>query len=629
MARSRTNETLNFQIDKLSEAIESMMKGFETLQTPRILDSDMIRVKPPNSMHVGLTGDEDISDPDSFCREPDDEIERPELHLDRLAMITEDFRSFESRKLENSYEDFAQSPCQVSKILELICERINDKYGISLPFSDLEDFISAFQGVVERQIDCSLVDLHSFILRICEMIQKEQPSCQKFSLGDTILNVHIKDRPRRRFQKPDYSVNYDQAIEKLLQDKDLPDEIKSIGRIRKNLLSTLNLEKIRKMEVDEIREDLEYQMADLELMKKKLLNQLESLSKFSKQLRQKDIELIKLRESLEDTETELKSQRQLLEDKEIKHFDKIKIIKSKINEVCPDITSSVELKPRSSIETSSTGRLSPLVIQVRTSTPVLPMRSSDMTSDELTALQNELAMLEAGPQDSNTLLRITRVKTQISTIRSATAINNSLRNSTSSLSKINDHKRNTSNCSSGDYNVSPSPLPRSGCSSPIGPDNLYNSQILLRRTAPRPPAPGPRKAPQKVKEKETPDDIEIVRNQLRLQESRLKEREELIDEKENRLQRTWMRLPNSEELISMVQKELNYLGLIKKDYEDKYEDLNAELVTFAKKTSQLKAKERELENKMIELGKEKKQIDDDKRIYEQKYEVIMNVLESL
>ena len=90
-----------------------------------------------------------------------------------------------------------------------------------------------------------------------------------------------------------------------------------------------------------------------------------------------------------------------------------------------------------------------------------------------------------------------------------------------------------------------------------------------------------------------------------------------------------MKLPNAEELITLVQKEISYLSIIKQDYEDKYEELNTELLTFAKKNSQIKLKERELENKIIEVGKEKKNLDDEKKSIEQKFESILTLIESI
>ena len=626
MSRQRGNDTLNVQIDKLSEAIESMMKEFNTLQTPRVLDSEITRVKPQNSVHIGLTGDDDLSDPDSFCKEPEYDPEKIELYFDRVSMANEDFRSFEARKVENSCEESFQSPWQISRVLEEICNRVQQAYNISLPFSDLEDFLSALQKVVEKQVECSLVDVHGLILALCEVIQNEKPGSHRIAVGTSSLNFIIKERPRRRFQKPDYSVNYDAAIEKILQDKDLPDEVKSIGRVKKNYLVSVDLERVESMSIDTLKEDLAHQLAEVNLMKKKLVSQLEGLAKFSKQLRTKDIDLIKLRESLENDREELESDKKSIHEQEQTHLKKIQEIKKRMTEFCPDVSSSIELKPRTSIETtSSTGRLSPLVAAIRASTPVSGSRVPDV--EELSVLQNELFELEAMPQDNTTQLKITRLKTQISAIRSATAINNSLRNSTNNMSRNNEHKRNNSG-SSDCFQISPSPMPRSGCSSPIVPDALLNNSLSFKRTAPRPPAPGPRKAPA-PKAKDTPDEVEIVFNQLKLQESRLKEREELLLEKEDRLHRSWMKVPNGNDLVGLVQKELNYLSIIKKEYEDKFEELNMELITFAKKVKEVKLRERELEGKMIENGRDKKGIDDERRNMETKFEAILGLIESL
>ena len=627
MSRQRTNDTLNVQIDKLSEAIESMMKEFNTLQTPRVLDSEIIRVKPENSIQVGLTGDVDLSDPDSFCKEPEYDPGKGELYFDRVSMIAEDFRSFEVRKEENSCETTFQSPWQISKVLEEICKRINERYKISLPFSDLEDFIGALQKVIEKQVECNLVDIHGFILTLCDIIQNEKPGSTRVPIGDSSLTLNIKERPRRRFQKPDYSVNYDAAIEKILQDKDLPEELKSIGRVKKNYLVSIDLEKLNSVSTDSLKEDLAHQLAEITLIKKKLVSQLEGLAKFSKQLRAKDIELIKLKENLQLERDELDFERNSVQDMEDCFNKKIKEIKKKINEACPEVCSSVELKPRLSCDMSaSTGRFSPLVAAIRASTPISSNRPGEV--DELSQLQSELNELESMPQDNSIQLRITRIKTQISAIRSATAICNSIRNSSGALTRGVEHKRNNSGSSVDLFQTPSSPMPPSGSSSPLVPDSLLNSSLSQKRTAPRPPAPGPRKAPQ-FKPKEAPDEVEIVLNQLKLQESRLQEREELIVEKENRLHRNWMKVPNGADLVGLVQKELNYLSIIKKEYEDKFEELNLELETFAKKNKEMRVKERELESRMIENGKDKKGLDEEKRSMEGKFEAILGLIESL
>ena len=536
MAQVKNNETLNFQIDKLSEAIESMMKGFETLQTPRILDSEISRIRPENHMHVRLTGDDDISEPDSFCKEQEYDPEKMNLYYDRASMINEDYRAFEARKVENSDEDNFQNPFQATQILECICDRIQQMYGISLPFNDIEDFFLSLQSIFEKQIDCSLVELHGFILKLCDIIQKEQPISAKINIADTIVNINVKERPRRRFQKADYSAQYDSVIEKLLMDKDLPDEVLNIGRVKKNLLVNINLEKMRNLEIDFIRQDLEQRACEIELLKKKFYSQLESLAKFSKQMRQKDIELIKFQEKLETEREEFQQEKHHIEDLEVNFSAKIQEVRTRILEICPDLVASIEIKPQASNETSaSTGRFSPICPQFRTSTPVLPTRALE-NNDELSALQRELSMLESQPQDSSNQLRIIRLKTQISAIRSTLAMNNSLRNSTGYIGKMNnEHRRNNSNSSIGDYPICVSPIPRSGCSSPVVPDALLNNG-LTKRVAPKPLPPGPRKAP--VKQKDPAEELEIVRNHLRLQESRLKEREDLVGEKENRLHRT-------------------------------------------------------------------------------------------
>ena len=628
MARVKNNETLNFQIDKLSEAIESMMKGFETLQTPRALDSDMIRVKPKNPMHVGLTGDSDISDPDSFYQETEYDPERLLLYFDRVSMINEDYREYENRRIKQIHDnDVYQNSLKITNILEDICNRIHEMYNIELPFNDLEDFLVALEKIFYKQIDCSLVELHGLILKLCEIIQQEKLLSTKINISDTIISINIKERPRRRFQKPDYSANYDSATEKLLQDKDLPEEIKNLCRVKKNFLVNINLEKMRNMEINSIREDLEQKAYEDDQLKKKLNSQLESFIKISKQFRQKDIELIKLQEKIEVDREEFQQEKQHIEDLEINYLAKVQEIKARISELFPELVNSMEIKPRASVDSSaSTGRFSPICPQFRTFTPVSPSINSLESNDNLIALQKELSMLESQPQDNNSQLRIIRLKTQISAIRSNIAMNNSFRRSTGFTGKMsNDHSRNASNSSINEFPICASPIPRSGCSSPIVTDSI--SANSNKRIAPKPPPTANRKLP--AKREGTSDDLDIIKNQLKLQESRLKQREDLLEEKESRLQRTWMKLPNAEELVTLVQKELSYLKIIKQDYEDKYEELNTELLTFAKKTSQIKSKERDLENKIIEAGKEKKALEEEKKIIEQKFESILNLIEKM
>jgi hypothetical protein len=619
MARPKNNETLNFQIDKLSEAIESMMKGFETLQTPKLLDPEGIRAKPGNQMHTGLIGDNDVSDPDSFSKEVEYDPDKIELYYQRALMVSEDFRSFENRKIDNKQDE--QGLLQVSTLLEMVSNRIYEQCGLVLPSNDVEEFVLNIEKALKKQIICSLVDLHGFILKLCEIIQLENPEHKKITVGDTELTINIKERPRKRFQKPDYTAIYDSSIEKLLENPDLPDEIKAIGRIKKNLLVTMNLEVLKASGIDSIRQEIEQSVLELELLKKKFNLQLESLSKFSKQLRQKDVELIKIREKIDLEREQLELEKNHVNDLENKYVGRVQEIKTKISEICPDVSTSVEIKPRSSIE--SNGRFSPMFSPFRTSTPVQPLKNSE-ASDELAALQTELSVLESQPQESGVMIKINRLKTQISTIRTTLAISHSMRNSTNAGKLSSEHKRNgSSNSSFNEFPISPSPIPRSGCSSPVVPDTAY----LSKRSLPKPLPPGTRKPAPRAKE--TPDELEIVRNQLRVQESRLKEREDLVEEKEKRLQRTWMKLPNSEDLITLVQKELNYLAIIKRDYEDKFEELNLELLAFAKKNSTLKAKERELETKIIETSKEKKALEEEKRMYEQKFESILNLFEEM
>ena len=627
MARVKNNESLNFQIDKLSEAIESMMKGFETLQTPRTLNSDAVRVRPGNQVHVGLTGDEDISDPDSFCKEQEFDADKIELYYDRVSMVKEDFRSFELQKIEPGHETDCFNHCQTNQILEEICKRIYNQCGIVLPSNTLDTFISEIGKIAEKPIECSLVEMHGLILRLCEILKQEKTMCNKIRVGDSVLCVTIKERPRKRFQKPDYSVSYEDWIEKLISDKDLPDEVKTLCRVKKNLLVNFDLDRLGSLDLDSMREEWESRLAETELLKKKFSSQLDSLSRFSKQLRQKDIDLLKLREKIESEREELNHDKNFLHDLESKYTSKIQQVKSKITEICPDLTTSIELKPRVSMDTSSTGRFSPLVNQLRASTPVMPSVSIEK-SDELAGLQAELGLLESQPPDSTTTLRINRLRTQISTIRSTLAINNSLRNSTNTIGRMNnEHKRNSSNSSLGEYPICASPVPRSGAQSPNVPD-ISLVGAISKRTAPRPP--GPRKAPTAVvKSKEVPDELEEVRNQLKVQEGRLKERESLLEEKENRIQRNWMKLPNSDELVGLVQKELSYLGILKKEYEEKYEELNSELMMFAKKNMIIKTKERELETRIIEAGREKKELEDQRRTLEQRFELVLSLLENL
>ena len=90
-----------------------------------------------------------------------------------------------------------------------------------------------------------------------------------------------------------------------------------------------------------------------------------------------------------------------------------------------------------------------------------------------------------------------------------------------------------------------------------------------------------------------------------------------------------MKVPNGADLVSLVQKELNYLSIIKKEYEDKFEDLNLELETFAEKNKEVRVKERELESRMIENGRDKKGLEEEKKLIEGKFEAILGLIESL
>ena len=338
------------------------------------------------------------------------------------------------------------------------------------------------------------------------------------------------------------------------------------------------------METESLREDLEYKYTELEMMKKKFVSQLESLGKFSKQLRQKDIELIKLQEKLEMDKTEVEHEKSKIQEEENKHSSKIQKIKDKVTEICPDVGNSViELKPRSSVDmNTSVGRFSPILAQIRTSTPVVNTRPPE--NDELSNLQAELSMLESLPQDSNTMLRINRIKTQISTIRSMTAIGNSIRNSVNNSRFGLEHKRGGS--SNNGENSFYGSLNRSGCSSPVIPDasaGTYGS----KRMTPRPPAPAPKKN-NGAKLQEFNEEIETIRGQFKDYEAKLKEREDMLDERENRLKRNWMRAPNANELMDIVQKETKYFNIVKKEYEKKNEDLNCELVNVAKKAAEHK-----------------------------------------
>ncbi|CAG9322249.1 unnamed protein product [Blepharisma stoltei] len=680
------NDALDLQIDRLNSVIQSMMNGIQTLDKENPLErystdflspSCRLNSKRNRISVLSLESEQDLitTERDWIFEsvEADEEImsniEGLLISLDRAMMVAEDYRSSEVRKNEFEYENMEEN-----KLIHEIKCSLSDMYKL---ISDAKQIITetetnkSYNGILKLgdfSIDI-LIEHNDLILQ------------EKSNLSKEIL-THLSVKPiistKNISPEQAYINQLENEIEELKRNSMFPDEIFDFTKNLKHKLEEtyeksseefsgsfnsdnsleltkstmelfpnssrpvlhLDLHKINRgnNEVKKMKEELEWQINEMQITKNQYKNKLNEMQQqqalFQQQanlIKAKTVELEKDKENFEKEKEKLVQEKKDFEEKQSKLKNDIRNTFSRHNRGA----SGDFFRPPKSRKNSEKCYYSS-----REGTP------EPIIDEEADALYEELQKAQALLQTANAenadsiVIKINRIKTQLSNLRSAKALNHFQAHSNSIQHVINTMEKQFE---TRDIRKA-SPVPRKAVISTPSDFAPKDNKILNGLQVPKNLCATPdkliasfsesnfcRKSPipiTKPVQNLNPAldaEIETLKKHLRLKEIRLKEKEKEIFDKEIMLQKTWMKEPDADQLIPMVQKELIYIQSLKQNLELKQKDIERDQYLLLKKLEQVKKKEEFLSEKENKIDSE---IEVQKREISEKTEAIYQLLTS-
>ncbi|CAG9320933.1 unnamed protein product [Blepharisma stoltei] len=644
------NDTLDLQIDRLNSTIQSMMIGIQS-DKERSFEgySDFKpRSKRNCTYMMSLESEPDLiaSDREWVCDTVQDEeildnIEGLILNLDRVSMTLEDYRSHEMRAIEElEYENLEENKfryeikCSLNDIYKLISDakqiiddtETNKVYHGELKFGEISmnvsiehldliipDKSNLTQEILNHLSVKTLTNQKSISLEqacisqleneIEELKRKSLIPEDVFDFGKALKNS-ITETYERSFDDYSASFNSENSLELTKSTLDL------FSKTERPAFH-LDLQKLKKNE--KIKEELEWQINEVQVIKNQYNKKLNQLLQQT-DLFQQQANLIKIKTAeLEKDISKFNEEKRIFEEKQVKIKDEIKSTFIQHSRE-PSGEWLRTIKGRHKTEKS--------YLDLRDSTP------DPITDENAQALYEELQKAQALLQGTipenadSVVIKINRIKTQISNLRSAKALNNfqvhsnSIKNAIHSMEKQFETRdiRKASPAPKMPMISSITPEPISDNTKifhklenldkspkPLPHDKLINSVSEANLNV-KPPIPNPKII--KNSNLAIDSEIENLKKHLRLKEIRLEEKEKEIFDKEMRLHKTWMKQPDANQLIPMVQKELIFIQNLKQNLELKQKEIERDQFLLLKKLDQIKKKEEFLLEKETKIDYE-------------------------
>jgi hypothetical protein len=340
----------------------------------------------------------------------------------------------------------------------------------------------------------------------------------------------------------------------------------------------------QKSESQKLLEKLEWQCAEISMIKEQYHKKLSKLNEQEKIL-------IEKKNETKNEENKLKTQQIIIS----KDVEIIQQQKKNIQQIIEDNRKKSEIVKNVLAEVKKNANF--IVKPLNCPKKLLEKKKSDESivlkprrnevkyeSDiEIQSIQKEIQSLEVllknDTKNSESIqTKIDRLKTKQSNLKSKRVITASLERSNSVTSKINFFEREKSL-----HAITSSPSQRI-----LDPSTLLSSNKINIINSKKPPIKSFCPYDKPI---ESPDEFQKY---LKLREARLLEKEDELSKRETMMLSKFSRTPDSIGLIPILQNEQRNLKILRNDLEKRQKNLEQEVLSYARKCTETKAKEREV-----------------------------------
>lgn len=577
---SLEQESISSQIDRLTQVIQSItnekLSPDSRIQSSRAPSLDSFIDSRKYSVDSSIYDEEFLN------------------KLEKTSMAIEDFRSHELRKSLNS-----QSSSTL--ILELACDQIETLT------EDLLKIKNNSENTVENIISISGKQL---IIRI-----KNRPHSfvNKKLIGLNFTNNLSKLKGLNPIKQSSYSIN---DLEKCMAQSFKDSFSLTFQELTPNQINTLTVcdletTKLRQQEHQRLIQKLSWQITEVSLVKEQLTNKQQNLAAWESALKEKQAELQKQENKISTQRLILEKDKEILTEQKKSFFQYVEENKKKSG-IIKGILSELKNSEKWEHEFRSLG----LEKKKSAESIVLKPRRSDVKSEndpDIQTLEKEIQGLENQVKGDKKCpeyvqIKLDRLKTRLSSLRSKRVINATLERSNSVSSKLSFLDRKSSCVSvSSSFKSSLESQPL------LSNNNINRSSKALNTNSPKKQLNKPQ------------ENNEGLQKYMKLRENRLIEKEEELSKRENMLVNNWGKHPDNLGLVQIVQNEHRNLKILRNDLEKKQRTFEQQVLAQSRKCSEFKVKEKEVQQTFEHFEKflnEKKQL-------ESKLLFLLNLLETV
>lgn len=546
-------ESLSHQLDRLNKVIQGITSDQLSPGPPHCLAS------PSQDSYFDFSKISYYENED-FNAEFLNQIEKYATDLDRLSMVQEDFRSHEVRENQEFREIVIEiTRCEIEE-MKMELEKIR-----SLGDRDSGKIIVGGKRL-------------RFVVRANE---KNYPG--KDLIQQNLFMKEGKDKMTNKdFQEfqSELEMYMQVSFNESLQ---FPCGTSEVVQFSRSTYTEIHKSTERALEHQQLINKLEWQCSEISMIKEQYQQKIVKLQEYEKIIMEKKVE-IKNEDSKLQTQKLIIAKDQEIIQQQKKIIEQVREDNRKKSEIVKNTLSEVRKNANFIIKPISSSA-KPLEKKKSEEAIVLKPRRNEHKGEidlEIQVVQQEIQnlefLLQNGPKNSESIqTKIDRLKTKHSNLKSKRVITASLERSNSVSSKISFFERERTFTSTNSKSSFDSQILSS--SNKI---NVLNSK--------KPPIQSPIKTPEKA------DGQCEFQKYLKLRENRLSEKDDELTKRENMLMSNLGKNSDGIGLVNVLQTEQRNLKILRNDLEKRQRNLEQEVLAYARRCSEMKAKEREVMN---------------------------------
>ena len=549
-----------------------MNKAIETITSDIFSPGLPIQPKSPSQdscidfSKISFYENEDIV-PDFYAN-----LETLALEVDRLQMTQEDHRSHEFRKMQGNLDE------SNSIVLEFNEQELENAIRDLTRASRYEESTTCVVEAGGIHVKIILSKPKTRVYEKKNLIQSGMQERERV-LTQLDSNTLIQN----------FTSDLEQFMSKSYADSlEFSNEIISVKHLQGISQSEFTRIHQQKIEHQRLVSKLEWQCAEIAMIKEQYQMKINKIQEFERQIlekrneiRNEDFKMQTQRLIVSKDQEIIQQQKKVIEKIIEDNRKKFEIVKNTLAEVKKHANFIIKplSVPKVTLEKKKSEEA--IVLKPRRNEPKYQL------DFEIQLVQQEIKSLEQslceGSQNSESIqTKLDRLKTKESNLKSNRVINASLERSNSVSSKISYFERERTFSSIISSQSKPS----------LDSKVLLNSnKININTSIKKPPVQSPAKIPENSNKSSSE-----MQNYLKLRENRLVEKEEELTKRENMLMKNWGKVPDGMGILTMVQNEQRNLKILRSDLEKRQRNLEQDVLAYARRCSEMKAKERDVLN---------------------------------